>query len=169
MYCEHQADVYCVAEGVHEHSFCTNGGTCIEYVGPDEAHVGCKCPDNYEGSHCQFVKGTQPEGWPYTNELPKKNGYGHSNGGIDMKGSSAGFIIALIVVVVVCAIMGAAMMFRRFNKSEDVKDGITGRDLNLDADGDELKIAMQDPVNHDAPLRGKSTDRKDDESLVSIT
>ncbi len=152
---------------MHQHSFCANGGTCIEYVGPDEAHVGCKCPDDYEGSHCQFVKGTQPEGWPYTNEHPEKNGYG--KGGIDMKGSSAGFIIAFAVMVVVFGIIGAAMMFRRHMTNGEVKDGITGRDLHLEADGDELKVAMQEPVNHDEPLRGKSSDRKDDESLVSMT
>ena len=41
--------VYCVSEGASTHSFCTNGGKCLEYVLPSEAHIACRCPPEYEG------------------------------------------------------------------------------------------------------------------------
>ena len=28
-------------------------------VSSGEAHLGCDCPPDYEGEHCQFVKGTR--------------------------------------------------------------------------------------------------------------
>lgn len=38
-------------------SFCTNWGTCRE-GGEAGKHPGCDCPDEWEGPHCEYRKGT---------------------------------------------------------------------------------------------------------------
>lgn len=43
------------------YAFCTNGGTCVKTVSTGEPHAGCVCPDEFEGRHCQYRKGTAPE------------------------------------------------------------------------------------------------------------
>lgn len=140
LYCEHQADVYCIASGIHKHSFCTNGGECIEYVSSEEAHMGCKCPSDYEGSYCQYVKGTKPEGWPYTNDKPTLNVNTTSN---------MGNIIGTFVVIMVIGIILSALFYKNcLNGESEEYSGVTGEDLNLEADGSELKSQMQSQSKH---------------------
>lgn len=107
LYCEHEATEYCSYKGaVSRNSFCTNGGKCIAKVGEDEAHLGCDCPDEYEGDHCQFVKGTKPSGWPYTNEEATSPAATTKSGG-GGGGMSGGAIFGIIVAVVAVVLVGA--------------------------------------------------------------
>jgi len=55
-YCEHIATVFCeMGDGFqHGTSFCTNGGKCKKHGdNPSTKHVGCDCPDWWEGDHCE--------------------------------------------------------------------------------------------------------------------
>jgi len=131
LYCEHKAEVYCIAEGVHKHSFCTNDGICLELVGPQEAHVGCKCPSAYEGSHCQFVKGSKPEGWPFT-----------SNQAAIKKGSTAGGVIASVVVAMAVAVVAAAFAYRQFYAGFRFHSGAE-RSESVHGDGGKMKKALE--------------------------
>lgn len=59
--CENPVDDVC-ERGTHtsEHAFCTNDGICRNMVEKGEAHPGCKCPEEFEGRHCQYLVGTAP-------------------------------------------------------------------------------------------------------------
>ena len=71
VYCEHKSTSFCQkgTSTQHFHSFCTNGGECRVIVGRKDAHAGCKCPAGYEGSYCQFVRGSQPSDWELTDYM----------------------------------------------------------------------------------------------------
>ena len=56
--CEHASTQIC-SFGFVGQSFCTNGGKCLQFIAKDEKHVGCDCPEDFSGSHCQFVKGSK--------------------------------------------------------------------------------------------------------------
>jgi hypothetical protein len=147
LYCEHKAEVYCVAnsKGVSNHAFCTNGGTCKEYISPNEAHLGCDCKEGFEGSFCQYVTGSRPEGWPYT---PSKDFSAQPSGGT----SALGAIIGSLVSIFAVGLVVTAVLYRRYMHSREEMvnsgmnkplDGITGRDLELQPDGAQLKEAVQ--------------------------
>lgn len=146
LYCEHKAEVYCVKEGASKHSFCTNGGTCQEYVGPDEAHISCQCPSEYEGPHCQFVKGTKPDGWPFSNkstQVAKK------------KGSDAGAIIGSLVVILAGVIIGGAFVYKRY-----FTRGHTALQISKEFEfyGDNNKeLEMNGNKNHTDRVKGQSS------------
>eukprot|EP01083_Nonionella_stella_P229548 812370_1 len=54
--CEFGATKSCMMLGSEsKHSFCTNGGECIDIVGDNEQHKDCICLEGYEGPHCEFV------------------------------------------------------------------------------------------------------------------
>jgi len=54
--CEHSATVTC--PGDH---FCTNGGSCGNYVLHGHHYLGCHCLEEFEGAHCQYLK-ADPKG-----------------------------------------------------------------------------------------------------------
>lgn len=58
--CEFIAETSCtLEEEFGDHSFCTNGGECIDIVGRYENHAGCNCPPGFKGAHCEIVEGLQ--------------------------------------------------------------------------------------------------------------
>jgi len=155
--CEHEATSYCSMDKlISKNSFCTNGGKCLAFADSDEAHWGCECPENYVGGHCQYVKGSKPDGWPYN-----KGGVNMAKNGSNTiaKGSSGGGIkgefIALIVIIC-CAIvtgMGYIIYKKKVKSEQDVVSAdelgnplespetvrVSSKDLVLDADGSGLK------------------------------
>lgn len=139
LFCEHKAEVYCTkpGNGFGKHWFCTNGGTCMEEVGKD-LQWKCNCPDEYEGSYCQYVKGSKPAGYPFNNRSnPSKN---PSPGRTEV-----GAVVGSLVAVFVVAAFTAALLYRRLQGQQERKiDGITGRDMDLEVDGSILKAAVRD-------------------------
>jgi len=148
--CEHRAEVYCVAEGATRHSFCTNGGKCVEFVTPEEAHIGCQCPPEYEGSHCQFVKGTKPKDWPYSSLQGSSQGEKHY--------SNAGAIAGTIVVVLATGIVLLAFVYQRYFSVRENYDDVRGKESELDCDGSDMKdaVAEQSRVSSTTRSRGKT-------------
>ena len=166
--CEHKETSNChKVIGVTSHSsFCTNNGICVALVGPDEAHQGCECPEEYEGSFCQFVKGTKPEHWPYSAEYNQNpaNPTGLAGNPQKTSGSKAGTIVGVLFLSVSLIIIAALMYAKKFrvrgtNHKDDISDlGLgtsgsvnkfmngspTGRDMNIEADGAVLQSAMKE-------------------------
>lgn len=165
LYCEHEATEYCSYKGaVSRNSFCTNGGKCIAKVAENEAHLGCDCPGNYDGDHCQFVKGTNPSDWPggTTNVLGSPQGVGRAGGGGGGGGGMSGGAVAGIVIgfaiVVVGSIMAVYLRRVRTSKRNNPpyeEDALAGdspgtsptnkvpvTDLQLDPDGGTLRASM---------------------------
>lgn len=66
--CEYVATAFCTTDNdISMTSFCTNGGVCKESAGVDDAHLGCDCLVDFEGEHCQYIKGTtMPSNTPTT-------------------------------------------------------------------------------------------------------
>jgi hypothetical protein len=59
--CENAATSSCeIDNDTPEFAFCTNQGTCRKMVKRGEPHPGCTCADDFEGMHCQYLKGTAP-------------------------------------------------------------------------------------------------------------
>jgi hypothetical protein len=91
-----------------EYAFCTNGGECERIVVHGSSHPGCKCGEDFEGMHCQYLKGEAPEedlGQPYLMYAGKEGG--------DGKG------IAVFVIIIVClsVIMGLGYVIYQKKKS----------------------------------------------------
>jgi len=128
LYCEHKAEVYCIAEGASKHSFCTNGGTCREFVGPDEAHVDCDCPSQFEGSYCQFVKGTKPKNWPYNTKDASST---------SLNKNSSGAAVA-VMVILFSFIVIIAYRFKRYYGVETINERIE-RELEMTCDEKPLR------------------------------
>ncbi len=108
LHCEHKAEIYCNGpntKGLDEW-FCTNGGTChIESGEEKEGQWACDCPENFEGSFCQFVKGTKPKGYPFYEERsPTRIGAG---------GSLVGGLIGSFITLLVIGIVAVAVFYRR--------------------------------------------------------
>lgn len=64
LFCEHKASAFCTVDGNPGagHSFCVNNGTCKDKKGDGSTHVGCTCPEGYDGTHCQFLASQTEEG-----------------------------------------------------------------------------------------------------------
>ncbi len=136
LYCEHKAEVYCTDRSdvnKQEHWFCTNGGVCQTIVGVGTStstngiEWGCDCPDQYEGQYCQFVKGTEPKGWPFNDNV------GGGSNGLTVMNVVVGTIGVILLII-------APFVFKGRSRSLNVLD--VGRDLELEADGSVLKDAV---------------------------
>lgn len=64
--CRDPATSYCGQGGIHNRGFCTNGGLCKANLSLDSSALlgndyaindGCHCPPEFEGPHCEFLKG----------------------------------------------------------------------------------------------------------------
>jgi len=141
--CEHKATVYCSAgnKGTTT-NFCTNGGSCKDYVGVNDEHAGCTCNSNYEGSHCQFVTGTTPTNW-HDNTKART-----ASSSVQVSGAAV-FLMALISFTV---IIGTSLIVWRGLKKRaggnidiDTTSDATSTqngDLHLELDGSALKDEM---------------------------
>jgi len=137
LFCEHKAEVYCagVEDGIDDHWFCANKGTCIETYQSRSATRKCDCPENYEGSFCQFVKGSRPEGYPWS----------VTNNNTEKAPSSpvTGAVIGSLVTILVIGAIGTALYYRRkLGHIGSPRGGINGRDLELELDGSMLRDAV---------------------------
>jgi hypothetical protein len=99
LYCEHKATNFCTfREAVSESSFCTNNGDCIAEVSAEKADLICDCKPGYEGKHCQFVTGSQPDDWPNSNGLsPVPKSTSSSGMGAGGKAALSLFFISIIL------------------------------------------------------------------------
>mmetsp|Transcript_8191 Transcript_8191/g.11252 ORF Transcript_8191/g.11252 Transcript_8191/m.11252 type:complete len:224 (-) Transcript_8191:206-877(-) len=150
--CQHKATVYCTYdEAVSKKSFCTNGGTCLAEIASKEAHVGCRCGDNYEGEHCQFVKGTRPDGWPYNQQSEAGSPSSGGGGG----GSNGGVIFGIILAVLVLFAIIVFVALRIVKKKNENKAlAGSGAVPELDPDGGKLQEAMGGVTTEEAAQNG---------------
>jgi len=72
--CQHKSGVFCDPDSgmTQQMSFCVNGGDCFE---TGDGHLGCDCPQDWQGQHCEFHKSESPEySDPNKCKLECKNG-----------------------------------------------------------------------------------------------
>jgi len=95
VYCEHKATAYCK----HQSFFCTNGGECRDY------EDGCKCPTNYEGHYCQFVKGSRPSDWSSMDYMHPALVNSYHNGSYGGKSGSSMSVVSIVAIVGACILL----------------------------------------------------------------
>ena len=138
VYCEFRATSYCQRGGDYsDHAFCANGGECRVLVGRNEEHAGCKCPPNYEGHYCQFVRGGKPSDWELTDFMhpslaSSSSGSFGGGGGEGVFGILAVTFIAVLACILLaagCIFMDRAALWenaiklkRRFSRNEKESD-----------------------------------------------
>lgn len=140
LFCEHRAEVYCTDRAdvtIQEHWFCTNGGVCS--TEPSSGKLGCSCPDEYEGTYCQFAKGTKPEGYPFTSNKVST---------MSNSGPIIGAVVGSLVTLLVMSVVGAAIVFRHRNVKKNLRTTVVSDpSLELEADGSVLKDSMASPTS----------------------
>ena len=108
----------------------TNGGTCREFVGPEEAHVDCDCPSQFEGSYCQFVKGTKPKNWPYNTKDASSTSLN--------KNSSGAAVAVMVIFSFIVTGLGFAYRYKRYYGVETIDERIE-RELEMTCDEKPLR------------------------------
>lgn len=98
-------------------------GKCIKQIKTGEPHAGCRCPDGFEGRHCQYREGTAPDA-----EL--KIAFAEQEHHVE------GFLLFFIIIIVggVLGVFGYViygnMYARPPTTMKDIEDST--RDLQLD-------------------------------------
>jgi hypothetical protein len=104
-------------------------------VSPESAHLGCDCPDEYVGAHCQFVKGTNlPNDWPTGQDTAD-----FSKGGGDEKVQG---VVTAVIVLICLGFVGVLAYFVYMKRKTSPGGGVSSPEFVLDADGNVLKEAM---------------------------
>mmetsp|Transcript_11934 Transcript_11934/g.25834 ORF Transcript_11934/g.25834 Transcript_11934/m.25834 type:complete len:354 (-) Transcript_11934:191-1252(-) len=128
--CQYSATEVCEAgTPVSDDAFCVNGGTCRKTVLKGEVHPGCDCPEEFEGSKCQFLKGTAPE--DEGTAFVRANTRGGSSSGDEKMNPG---VVAIIVLVSLGFVMGIAGLI--YVKKRDERDH--------KATHDDAKIEIED-------------------------
>jgi len=177
LFCEYEAETYCqLQQETTSNWFCTNQGTCVLSTGAPEAQWNCDCPAEFDGPHCQFIRGNVPRDWPGYDFDPAtatlvstKNNKKYSEGGLHIAVS----IFIGLAVFVVLALVALFVVRKIRNRDGGVAQHAT-RDpseaLKLEADGSVLQEVMQsfartpnstingDQEAFDASLAGRSSD-----------
>lgn len=120
--CEYSATEVCEAgTPVSDDAFCVNGGRCRKTVLKGEDHPGCHCPEEFEGSKCQYLKGTAPkgEGTAFAASRPMTRADERMNGGL----------VAVIVLITLGFVLGVAALI--YVKKRDEREG--GRPIFLES------------------------------------
>lgn len=143
--CEHVATAYCTYDKeVSMTSFCTNHGSCKALVSSGEAHLGCDCPADYEGEHCQFVKGTtRPNNWPGAQGDGTAQSWGSNNGGNEKLSGG----VTAVIVLICLGLVGVVGYFVHQKKRTMSTTVIASPDLQLEADGEVLQRAVESGVH----------------------
>lgn len=138
-------------------SFCVNGGTCKDMTTTEGAHFGCHCPDNFEGEHCEYLKGTDPDKQSVeeplnsnestlTQEVKKQT---------SSKGSTALKNLAIIGIIVgVFGIFWIVNTTRSINRKrkalQEAASAYIDDDVAFDADGNRMtNISIGDDDDED--------------------
>ena len=123
--CQFSATEVCEAgTPVSDDAFCVNGGRCRKTVLKGEDHPGCDCPEEFEGSKCQFLKGTAPEGegTSFATSRPMRKSDERMNPGL----------VAMIVLITLGFVLGVAALIyvkrRDEGQVDNDKEGSTSTD-----------------------------------------
>mmetsp|Transcript_46821 Transcript_46821/g.56275 ORF Transcript_46821/g.56275 Transcript_46821/m.56275 type:complete len:320 (-) Transcript_46821:141-1100(-) len=162
--CEHESTDSCVYDkSMSKITFCTNGGICKQHIegDTDPSHKGCICPDEFEGPHCEYLKGTAPsyvfEAHPKDAEEFLLNEFNEDKNNRPKRGEQGAEhdIFTVVVGTAVLCVLGVIYPFlliyhRRLSIGFDKVDTNDRSDISLDPDGGRLPDIHLD--EHDAKL-----------------
>jgi len=176
LFCEYEAETYCqLQQETTSDWFCTNQGTCVLSTGGTEAQWNCDCSADFDGPHCQFIRGNVPRDWPgydfdpSTGVLARASNKRNSKGGLHIAVS----IFIGLAVFAFLALVGFFVVRKIRNRDGGVAQNATrdpSEGLKLEADGSVLQEVMQsfartpnstingDQEAFDATLANRSSD-----------
>ena len=155
------------------YSFCTNGGKCKDYILTGEDHPGCNCPDDYEGMHCEFLKGMSPPLVYREDSIGLVSGSYEVDKSSKTWGGGVAFAILLGLVTMIAAIiwvvrkvtkdkeaMMRQMQERNFDSESEWSEAIS--DVEPDGSGTLPQATERDNF----PSDGDGIDRDGEEAVV---
>ncbi|KAG7357131.1 EGF-like domain containing protein [Nitzschia inconspicua] len=137
LFCEYQAETYCqLGQETSSNWFCVNKGTCVS------GSAQCNCPPEYEGPHCQFIKGNVPRSWPGFDFDPASAS--STTPRVQKNKLATGVTVAITFVVLIVVAMMAFLVILKRRRSAQLPEAQNAiRDhseaLKLDADGGVLQ------------------------------
>lgn len=163
LYCEYEAETYCqLQQETTSNWFCSNQGTCVLSTtggGTSEAQWTCDCPTDFDGPHCQFIRGNVPREWPgfdfdpatATLSDPSQYSNKRNKDGSGESGLHVGVTITIVIVVLAFVILTSLLVIRKIRGSNNSKDPDSAQNatrdpsegLKLEADGSVLQEVMQ--------------------------
>mmetsp|Transcript_19296 Transcript_19296/g.33068 ORF Transcript_19296/g.33068 Transcript_19296/m.33068 type:complete len:256 (-) Transcript_19296:5-772(-) len=130
------------------YAFCTNGGQCTKTILPGQHHPGCTCPEDFEGEHCQYLKGTAPP-----QDLAPTTPNNNNNNNNDGLSGVATFFIAIITIGVV-GLFGFIIWRQRRNTKEDIDaDDV----VVVEEEGEVVVDPTKDPNHQTEPSSSNKT------------
>merc|ERR1719296_108068 len=171
--CEYPATSFCeYGVSTSTMAFCTNTGICKEIlVDKNKKFKGCNCPDDYTGTHCEYlISGIElKQPWYYkitqtTKSIKNKN-----------EATFRGFVISAIVLIALVFLFAVKKMVQRGLKRRKAGrqhiQTADEKDLHLEPDGD--LMPKEDEVIDKVKDSNDTSDAKDiedqkDESIAEV-
>jgi len=152
LFCEYEAETYCqLQQETTSNWFCTNHGTCVLSTDAPEAQWNCDCPKDFDGPHCQFIRGNVPRDWPGYDFDPSTGTLASISSAQQSKRNEGGLHIAVWIIIglVVFGFLASVFFFvvrKTRNRNGGVGQNATrdpSEGLKLEADGSVLQEVMQ--------------------------
>lgn len=140
-------------------SFCVNGGTCKDITTREGSHFGCHCSDLFEGDHCEYERGTDPNNNNSDSSLYTKtaNDYSARRNPSSPRGFSA-----LVIFIVATGTFGSFIVIlvtvRRISRKkralQEAATAYKDDDVAFDADGNRMtNISIgEDPAEREGEI-----------------
>lgn len=149
--CQHPVERTCSLLTQNIDSFCVNGGRCKDMTTVEGVHMGCHCPDGFEGDHCEFLLGTDPVGLAAKAEEQAAATLAKTleKEGSALAGGIQGIAVFFIVLASVGVFIGLLVLVRRVSRKrralQESSSAYQDDDLAFDQDGNRMtNISIQD-------------------------
>lgn len=140
--CQHPAENICSIMTVNKSSFCVNGGKCKDIVMTEDVHEGCECKPGFEGGHCEYVEGTDPDKVLASNTKSISSTADDSTKRTSDSSGLNGVGVFLIVLAFGAFFGGALITARKLKKKKaalkEASSAYDDNDLAFDADGNRM-------------------------------
>jgi len=137
--CQHPAERICSIMTKSTSSFCVNGGICTDIVMTEDVHRGCECPSGFEGDHCEYVEGTNPQRINSFSSLSNSSGNTNQT---STRQRLNGIGIFFVVLILTSAFFGGIYTAREMKKKQralqEAAAAYDDNDLAFDADGNRM-------------------------------
>jgi len=127
-------------------SFCVNGGTCKDITTTPGAHFGCHCSDEFEGDHCEYVKGTDPmalalkevakeQDSKVDKNVTKQANTPDSGKGLD---EILVFVIGLAIAAAIWIFLSTRQIIKKRKALQEAATAYKDDDIAFDSDGNRM-------------------------------
>jgi len=142
---------------IEKNSFCVNGGTCKDIVFTEDLHRGCTCPKGFEGEHCEFVEGTDPEKKIATSSTqPADSSFQSNTRTPSSPGLNGASLFAVVLTLSASFAAGVVTAYRMKKKRMALQEATMAyddNDLAFDADGNRMtNISIGDPAEREGEV-----------------